>query len=284
MAEQAERPDGKPLSGVDRDALRTLDLPHDADRKALRTRYTQLVRRFHPDHNGGDRTHEKALQDVIAAYTHLRKAPPLRDNGQILKDSVRTERSRSPELSGGEAASLRSAWPFDFAQGERNGRLIMTDIPNTQPDMRSEVLMEAPDKIVSARELFGVAVDMAVPAFSEADERVPDLDPAYVFDPDTTLAILAGFAHNRRVMVQGYHGTGKSTHIEQVAARLNWPCIRINLDALSAGSIWSVATPSSSRTASRSPSSRRACCPGRCSTRSRSSSTNMMPAARTSCS
>jgi cobaltochelatase CobS len=72
---------------------------------------------------------------------------------------------------------------------------------------------------------------MEVPAFSEADERVPDLDPTYVFDPPTTLAICAGFAKNRRVMVQGYHGTGKSTHIEQVAARLNWPMIRINLDA-----------------------------------------------------
>jgi cobaltochelatase CobS len=107
----------------------------------------------------------------------------------------------------------------------------MTDIPNANPDMRSETLMDAPDKQVSARELFGVDVDMMVPAFSEADERVPDLDPAYVFDADTTLAILAGFAFNRRVMVQGYHGTGKSTHIEQVAARLNWPCIRINLDA-----------------------------------------------------
>ena len=107
----------------------------------------------------------------------------------------------------------------------------MTDIPNANPDMRSDTLMDAPDKEVSARDVFGVDVDMMVPAFSEADERVPDLDPAYVFDPDTTLAILAGFAHNRRVMVQGYHGTGKSTHIEQVAARLNWPCIRINLDA-----------------------------------------------------
>src|SRR5207342_535649 len=82
-----------------------------------------------------------------------------------------------------------------------------------------------------ARELFGVDVDMKIPAFSEADERVPDLDPAYVFDPNTTLAILAGFAFNRRVMVQGYHGTGKSTHIEQVAARLNWPLVRVNLDA-----------------------------------------------------
>ncbi len=107
----------------------------------------------------------------------------------------------------------------------------MTDLPNTMPDMRAETLMDAPDRVVNAREAFGVDIDMEVPAFSEADERVPDLDPAYVFDPDTTLAILAGFAHNRRVMVQGYHGTGKSTHIEQVAARLNWPCIRINLDA-----------------------------------------------------
>src|SRR5690554_7837365 len=90
--------------------------------------------------------------------------------------------------------------------------------------------MPAPDTEISVREVFGIDTDMMVPAFSQADERVPDLDESYVFDPDTTLAILAGFAFNRRVMVQGYHGTGKSTHIEQVAARLNWPCIRINLD------------------------------------------------------
>ena len=107
----------------------------------------------------------------------------------------------------------------------------MTDIPNTQPDSRETTILDAPDKMVGVRDLFGIDSDMEVPAFSEADERVPDLDPAYVFDPDTTLAVLAGFAHNRRVMVQGYHGTGKSSHIEQVAARLNWPCIRINLDA-----------------------------------------------------
>jgi cobaltochelatase CobS subunit (EC 6.6.1.2) len=107
----------------------------------------------------------------------------------------------------------------------------MTDIPNIQPDSRQTTLLDAPDQMKKVRELFGIDSDMEVPAFSEADERVPDLDPAYVFDADTTLAILAGFAHNRRVMVQGYHGTGKSTHIEQVAARLNWPCIRINLDA-----------------------------------------------------
>ena len=107
----------------------------------------------------------------------------------------------------------------------------MNDISNVSPDSRAETAMTAPDRMVKVRELFGVDSDMEVPAFSEADERVPDLDPTYVFDPNTTLAICAGFSQNRRVMVQGYHGTGKSTHIEQVAARLNWPLIRINLDA-----------------------------------------------------
>ena len=95
----------------------------------------------------------------------------------------------------------------------------------------SGTAMAAPDTEVDVRKTFGIDTDWKVPAFSKADERVPDIDDSYVFDPDTTLAILAGFAHNRRVMIQGYHGTGKSTHIEQVAARLNWPCIRINLDA-----------------------------------------------------
>jgi cobaltochelatase CobS len=84
---------------------------------------------------------------------------------------------------------------------------------------------------VSARQLFGIDTDLEVPAFSEADEHVPDIDQDYRFDRETTLAILAGFAWNRRVMVSGYHGTGKSTHIEQVAARLNWPCVRVNLDS-----------------------------------------------------
>ncbi|MFZ1742818.1 MAG: cobaltochelatase subunit CobS [Pontixanthobacter sp.] len=98
-------------------------------------------------------------------------------------------------------------------------------------DPTSKTSLAAPDITVDVREVFGIDIDWQVPAFSQADERVPDLDENYVFDPDTTLAILAGFAHNRRVMVQGYHGTGKSTHIEQVAARLKWPCIRINLDA-----------------------------------------------------
>jgi cobaltochelatase CobS len=88
-----------------------------------------------------------------------------------------------------------------------------------------------PDMKVSVRQVFGLVVDLEVPAFSQTDEHVPDLDADYVFDHDTTLAILAGFAHNRRVLISGYHGTGKSTHVEQVAARLNWPCVRVNLDS-----------------------------------------------------
>ncbi len=87
-----------------------------------------------------------------------------------------------------------------------------------------------PDKAVSAREVFGIEADLEVPAFSERDAHVPETDPAYCFNPDVTLAILAGFINDRRVMVQGFHGTGKSTHIEQVASRLNWPCVRVNLD------------------------------------------------------
>ncbi len=88
-----------------------------------------------------------------------------------------------------------------------------------------------PDLQVSIRQTFGIDSDMQVPAFSDRNEYVPEVDDAYRFDHDTTMAILAGFAHNRRVMIQGYHGTGKSTHIEQVAARLNWPCVRVNLDS-----------------------------------------------------
>jgi cobaltochelatase CobS len=88
-----------------------------------------------------------------------------------------------------------------------------------------------PDKKVSVSQLFGFESNMEVLAFSERSEHVPEVDEDYLFNKETTLAILAGFAFNRRVMVTGYHGTGKSTHIEQVAARLNWPCIRINLDS-----------------------------------------------------
>ena len=95
----------------------------------------------------------------------------------------------------------------------------------------SDQALTAPDIELDVATVFGFSSTMKVPAFSKTEAHVPDLDPSYRFDRDTTLAILAGFAFNRRVMVQGYHGTGKSTHIEQVAARLNWPCIRINLDS-----------------------------------------------------
>ena len=88
-----------------------------------------------------------------------------------------------------------------------------------------------PTEDISVREVFGIDTEMKVKGFAEAADRVPAIDPTYKFDPDTTLAILAGFVYNRRVMIQGYHGTGKSTHIEQVGARLNWPTVRINLDS-----------------------------------------------------
>ena len=95
----------------------------------------------------------------------------------------------------------------------------------------TEQLLSIPDIKISVNQVFGLDTELQAPAFSQTHELVPDIDEAYYFDRDTTLAILAGFAYNRRVMIQGYHGTGKSTHIEQVAARLNWPCIRVNLDS-----------------------------------------------------
>ena len=104
----------------------------------------------------------------------------------------------------------------------------MSTISQTHDDA---LLTLVPDKKVSVRETFGVDMDMTVPAFSHRDSHVPEIDDTYRFDPETTKAICAGFAYDRRVMVQGYHGTGKSTHIEQVAARLNWPLIRVNLDS-----------------------------------------------------
>ena len=90
---------------------------------------------------------------------------------------------------------------------------------------------QLPDTSVKVTDLFGFDSKLEVPAYSRASEHVPEIDEDYQFNRETTLAILAGFAHNRRVMISGYHGTGKSTHIEQVAARLNWPCVRINLDS-----------------------------------------------------
>jgi len=98
-------------------------------------------------------------------------------------------------------------------------------------EIRPTSAIDTPDTTVDARTAFGIDLDMQVPAFSTRTEHVPEIDTAYRFDPETTRAIVAGFAFNRRVMIQGYHGTGKSTHIEQVAARLNWPCIRVNLDS-----------------------------------------------------
>ncbi len=105
----------------------------------------------------------------------------------------------------------------------------MTQAPSTTATAASP--LEMPDIRISVRQTFGLDSDMMVPAFSQPRDHVPDRDDAYYFDHDTTMAILAGFAHNRRVIIQGYHGTGKSTHIEQVASRLNWPCIRVNLDS-----------------------------------------------------
>jgi len=104
-----------------------------------------------------------------------------------------------------------------------------TAVNIASPRPTSDISM--PDTKVQAREVFGLDIDMEVPAFSVRTEHVPDLDSSYKFDRETTLAILAGFTYNRRVMIQGYHGTGKSTHVEQVASRLNWPCIRVNLDS-----------------------------------------------------
>ena len=96
----------------------------------------------------------------------------------------------------------------------------MTPNLNIQPDIK-----------ISLKQSFGIDSEMEVAAFSKKSEYVPEIDKNYKFDRDTTLAIVSGFAHNKRVLVKGYHGTGKSTHIEQIAARLNWPCIRVNLDS-----------------------------------------------------
>lgn len=94
----------------------------------------------------------------------------------------------------------------------------------------SELNFQHPTQTVSVRDVFGIDTELRVPAFVERDEHVPEIDTSYRFNPAVTLALLAGFSRDRRVMVQGLHGTGKSSHIEQVAARLNWPCVRVNLD------------------------------------------------------
>src|SRR2546423_14058271 len=96
----------------------------------------------------------------------------------------------------------------------------MPDVPMSQPEL-----------MISVREVFGIDTELRVPAFSEGEDHVPEIDPAYRFNPDVTLALLAGFSRDRRVMVPGLHGTGKASHIEQVAARPNWPCGRVTLGA-----------------------------------------------------
>ena len=92
-------------------------------------------------------------------------------------------------------------------------------------------MINKPSRVINTLEVFGTKCNFEVLGFDQPSEHVPEIDSTYRFDPETTIAILAGFANNRRVLVQGYHGTGKSTHIEQVAARLNWPCVRVNLDS-----------------------------------------------------
>ena len=106
-----------------------------------------------------------------------------------------------------------------------------SNISEVRERTASSLPVGGPTEEVGTSELFGFNSVLRVPAFAERSKHVPEIDPAYCFHRETTLAILSGFMHNRRVLIQGYHGTGKSTHIEQVAARLNWPCIRLNLDS-----------------------------------------------------
>ena len=97
--------------------------------------------------------------------------------------------------------------------------------------MSSQQFISKPDIKISVKQTFGIESEMELSAFSKKNKYVPKIDPDYKFDKDTTLAVLAGFSFNKRVLIQGFHGTGKSTHIEQVAARLNWPCVRVNLES-----------------------------------------------------
>ncbi len=118
---------------------------------------------------------------------------------------------------------------MDDLNKEKKARGMSFDI--TTVKAKEGKYTSIPDKKYNVRETFGLDIDWIVSGFSEETDNVPDVDPTYQFDHDTTIAILAGFEHNRRVLIQGYHGTGKSSHIEQVAARLNWPCVRVNLDS-----------------------------------------------------
>ena len=148
---------------------------------------------------------------------------------------------------------------------------------STKPPAPPADKIDQPDITVSVRQTFGFESEMQVPAFSRPSDHVPDLDEAYRFDRDTTLAILAGFAFNRRVMIQGYHGTGKSTHIEQVAARLNWPCIRVNLDSHISRIDLIGKDAIVLRDGKQVTDIAKVCCPGRCSMPAPSCSMNTMP-------
>jgi len=144
--------------------------------------------------------------------------------------------------------------------------------------------MMKPTEEFSVREVFGIDTDMKVKGFAPGmSDRVPEVDPSYKFDPDTTMAILAGFGYNRRVMVQGYHGTGKSTHIEQVAARLNWPCVRVNLDS-HISRIDLIGKDAIKLLACRSQNSMKASCRGPCATLLRLCLMNTTRVVRTLCS
>ena len=168
----------------------------------LKARYKVLVKLHHPDAHGGDKASRGKAEDHQPGLCHpesqLFRLRPSRIAGSPFPAPPETPEECQP-----------------FSQRQLRRRL--------RPGM--------PDIKISVRQTFGIDSDLQVPAFSQPSEHVPDFDDAYRFDRDTTLAILAGFAFNRRVMIQGYHGTGKSTHVEQVAARLNWPCIRVNLDS-----------------------------------------------------
>ena len=140
-------------------------------------------------------------------------------------------RARRPKaMTAAAGAAARGPGARRDRRRRRGGRHCAADVEGTRLMATATGRAARPTACVAVRDVFGIDSDLRVPAFAERDEHVPEIDPAYRFNRDVTLALLAGFARNRRVLVQGLHGTGKSTHIEQVAARLNWPCVRVNLD------------------------------------------------------
>ena len=142
------------------------------------------------------------------------------------------ERLQGPNLPEATKPDTRRVWSEHLPPARNEKRMSATFETSANLDSSAEhAALGTPDIKISVRQTFNLDSDLEVPAFSQHTEHVPAVDDTYRFDHDTTLAILAGYAYNRRVLIQGYHGTGKSTHIEQVAARLNWPCVRVNLDS-----------------------------------------------------